>query len=160
MQRSDLAAALAGHRELDVVIVIDGVQFPITAVKYGASDNPDAYDARMGSNMIELHGHEDIYQVCYRLDPGEADDELMPSVVRALRDLWNHHRETRGSTAAHLDFYQWATVLLTRLYELSFLRLPLPSDIDPTAICRCGGTFTQHRPRQDPRCVYRREVTP
>jgi hypothetical protein len=154
VQRSDLVAALAAHRELDVVIVIDGAQFPITAVRFGADDNMVP-----GSGLLELHGHHEAFQICYRLDPGEADDELMPSVVHTLRDLWEDHRETRGSTAAHIDFYQWAIALLTDLYNHSFLRLPLPSDIDPNAICRCGGSLTQHRPRQDPRCIYRREVT-
>lgn len=157
MRRDTLIAALTQHRELEVVVTIDGSRLPILGVRYAEQD-PDRHTA---NDQLEIQAdHQQMWQIAARYEPGD-DDEMMPQMVIMLRELWDDYRQSTRSSSGHApDFYTWASIMLRQMYGYGFLTVALPADVDPDGPCKCARTSAVHKPRQHASCVYRREITP
>lgn len=133
----------------------DGVRLPILGVRYAAQ-----YPDMGSSDDLEIKASGDgIYQPAFRYEPGD-DDELLPEVVMSLREMWDDYRQSsRGSNGHAPDLYTWASTLLRTLYTRGLLTVPLPADVDPDGPCQCKRTTVEHKPREHPNCIYRRETT-
>lgn len=155
MRRDDLIKALSAHRDLETIVILDGVRFQITAVAYAFQD-PDTHT---GNDQLEIHVGDpaDIYQLVARYDPeNNSDGDLLPSMVQALREMWDDYKASSRGRAGHgPDFYTWSVHMLNLLYGQGFLQVPLPPEVDPDSDCTCMRTAVTHKPRQDHRCLYR-----
>lgn len=150
MQRDELIAQLGQARagDLRVLAELDGRRFEVHAVQADRSADDLVIYADTGERLVVRKAYNP-----------EADDDVLVELVTDLRSMWREHQASprRGNAP---DFYAWATTILRNMYDRAFLTVPLPAEVDPTGPCTCERTPTIHKPRQDPKCLYRREVRP
>jgi hypothetical protein len=158
VRRSALIGALAQHRDLDVVVMFDGVRLPVTGLRY-APQQPVGEGGSSDDLQIEV-SDGGLWQIAVRYEPGD-DDEALPQLVTTLRVLWDQHTASpRGRAQRRPDFYAWASELLRGLYGSGFLAVPLPDDVDPNGPCKCARTLDSHLPRGTSKCLYYPQAAP